>query len=384
MMPILIAPNAFKNSLDATAVAEAIAEGLRQSQLNCSLECFPVGDGGDGTATLIIRKYNGTAVSAEVRDPLGRKIQSSFGLIHTSEIAVIELADASGLRLLKANELDPLHATTHGVGELIKHALDKEVKAILMCIGGSATVDGGIGILQALGIRFLDKNNEVFNCVPENMVNMESMNCALFDSRIWNCEFIILCDVENRLLGEDGAAKIFGPQKGASVEDVKKLEEGLTKFSQITLGQLGLDMTALKYGGAAGGVAAGLSVFCNAKLVSGIDYFLDLTGFDEALQRAALVITGEGSIDVQTLRGKGPYGVALRAKQQDASVIALGGTVPDMEDDEMRKYFDVMVPINFEPVDLATAIKNTRKDLVRTAKGIGDFLDKELMPTMEL
>ena len=167
IMHILIAPNAFKNSLDALAVAEAIGEGLHQSKLNCSFEYFPVGDGGDGTAALIIQKNNGTIINAEVHDALGRNIHASFGLIDNGNTAVIELADASGIRLLQPQELDPLHATTYGTGELIKHALDKGVSKIIMCIGGSATVDGGTGILQALGIRFLNDKNEILKGLPE-------------------------------------------------------------------------------------------------------------------------------------------------------------------------------------------------------------------------
>ena len=241
-MHILIAPNAFKNSLDASAVAEAIGEGLQESKLNCSFEYFPIGDGGDGTAALIVQKHNGTIINAEVHDALGRNINASFGLIDNGNTAVIELADASGIRLLQPQELDPLHATTYGTGELIKHALDKGVNKIIMGIGGSATVDGGTGILQALGIRFLNNENEILKGLPESLVHLAAIDLSGLDKRILNCELIILCDVENKLLGETGAAKIFGPQKGASAEDVQKLEDALTKFRDIALHETGKDM----------------------------------------------------------------------------------------------------------------------------------------------
>ena len=169
-MHILIAPNAFKNSLDATAAAEAIREGLQQSKLKCTCECFPVGDGGDGTAALLIQKCGGTIVPAEVHDPLGRKIRARFGLIDNGKTAVIEMADASGLRLLRREEFDPLHATTFGTGELIKCALDRGVNKIIIGIGGSATVDGGTGILQALGVRFLDAGGKILSNLPEDLV----------------------------------------------------------------------------------------------------------------------------------------------------------------------------------------------------------------------
>jgi glycerate kinase len=376
-MHILIAPNAFKNSLDALAVAEAIGEGLHQSKLNCNFEYFPVGDGGDGTAALIIQKNNGILITGEVHDALERKINASFGLIDKGNTAVIELADASGIRLLQPHEMDPLHATTYGTGELIKQTLDKGVSKIIMCIGGSATVDGGTGILQALGIHFLNDKNEILKSMPESMVNLAAIDLSGLDKRILNCELIILCDVENKLLGETGAAKIFGPQKGASAEDVQKLEEALTKFRDIALHETVNDMAAIKHGGAAGGVAAALSVFCNAKLVNGIDYFLAITAFDEVLQKADLVITGEGSIDAQTLQGKGPYGVAFRAKEKNIPVIGIAGKVPLKADAQLQKYFDVLLSINNESFEITTAIKNTKDNLVKTAKAIGDWLALE-------
>jgi glycerate kinase len=373
-MHILIAPNAFKNSLNAFAVAEAIGEGLQKSKLNCSFEYFPIGDGGDGTADLIIKKHNGTAINVEVNDALGRKINSQFGLIDNRKTAVIELADASGIRLLQTHELKPLHATTYGTGELIKHALDKGVNKIIMCIGGSATVDGGAGILQALGIHFLNNKNEILPGLPESLVNLAAIDSTGLDKRILNCELIILCDVENKLLGESGAAKIFGPQKGASTEEVQKLENALTKLRDITLLETGKDMATIKHGGATGGVAAALSVFCNATLVNGIYHFLTINSFDAALQKADIVITGEGSIDAQTLQGKGPYGVASRAKEKNIPVIGIAGKVPLTTDIELQKYFDILISINNEPTEIATAIKNTKENLVRTAKTTGDLL----------
>lgn len=373
-MHILIAPNAFKNSLNALAVARAIGEGLQQSKLNCSFECFPVGDGGDGTAGLIVQKNNGETINVEAHDALERKINTAFGLIDNGHTAVIELADASGIRLLQPRELNPLHTTTSGTGELIKHALDKGVSKIIMCIGGSATVDGGTGILQSLGTRFLDHENEILKGLPESLIDLTAIDISGLDKRILNCELIILCDVENYLLGEAGSAKIFGPQKGASQADVQKLEYALKKFRDVALRETGIDMAAIKYGGAAGGVAAGLAVFLNAKLLNGIDHFLAITSFDEALRKADLVITGEGSIDAQTLQGKGPYGVAVRTKQKNIPVIGLAGKVPLITDTQLQKYFDVLLSINNEPVEITKAMLHTKENLARSAKSIGDLL----------
>jgi glycerate kinase len=225
-----------------------------------------------------------------------------------------------------------------------------------------------------LGIRFLNNENEILKGLPESLVHLAAIDLSGLDKRILNCELIILCDVENKLLGEAGAAKIFGPQKGASPEDVEKLEAALSKLHDIALCETGKDMAAIKHGGAAGGVAAGLSVFCNAKLVNGIDYFLSITAFDIALQKADLVITGEGSIDTQTLQGKGPYGVAIRAEEKNIPVIGIAGKVPLTTDAQLQKYFDVLLAINNEPIEITTAIQNTKDNLVRTAKAIGDLL----------
>ncbi|HVV54517.1 MAG TPA: glycerate kinase, partial [Mucilaginibacter sp.] len=296
-MHILIAPNAFKGSLSAQQAAEAIEQGLNLSGLDCTTECFPIADGGDGTGSLIIERCKGRRISRDVHDPLGRVITASFGLIDQGKTAVIEMADASGLRLLKAGEPDPVHASSYGTGELISAALDEGAKRIIIAMGGSATVDGGCGILSALGIRFTDQEGKLLKPIPAELIRMADIDASQLDPRIAGAEVAILCDVNNQLLGPHGAAQVFGPQKGASSGDVMMLEKFLENFAKLSLKISGKDMTAIKHGGAAGGATAGLFAWLNAELVNGIDYFLSLTGFDEALSRADLVITGEGSLD---------------------------------------------------------------------------------------
>ncbi|MEN0053225.1 MAG: glycerate kinase [Mucilaginibacter sp.] len=373
-MHILIAPNAFKNSLTAQAAAEAIEKGLQLSPLECTTQCFPIADGGDGTASLIIQQLQGTPVHTEVHDPLGRLITASFGLIENGRIAVIEMADASGLRLLKQDELNPLRATSFGTGELIKVALDKGVNQILIAMGGSATVDGGTGILKALGARFLDEKGLELENLPESLIDLDEVDISQMDKRLTNCEVIVLCDVDNKLLGEKGAAAIFGPQKGADADAVKKLDAALARWTDITMKSTGKDMAAVKYGGAAGGASSGVYAYLNAQLVNGIDHFLTLTGFDEALAKSDLVITGEGSIDEQTLQGKGPFGVAYRAKQKSLPVIAVAGKVPLQEDQRLSEYFDVLLAIGNEPADMTSAIKNTEQNLIRTTREIAKLI----------
>ncbi|HEY9001839.1 MAG TPA: glycerate kinase [Mucilaginibacter sp.] len=373
-MHILIAPNAFKNSLDAIQVAKAIEQGLKESRLECTTECFPIADGGDGTGSLIIERCKGVIVSQQVHDPLGRKIDSRFGLIDNGKTAVIEMADASGLRLLKKEELNPMQTSSYGTGELINAALDKGINKIIIAMGGSATVDGGCGILKALGIDFLDKDGKRLKAIPDELLKMVKIDDAGLDRRIHDTEIVILCDVNNKLLGPEGAAAIFGPQKGASPSDVKLLDEFLTKFAAVSKEQLGTDMTAIKHGGAAGGATAGLYTWLNAKLVNGIEYFLSLTGFDQALKNVDLVVTGEGSIDTQTLQGKGPYGVAFEAKKRHIPVVGLAGRIPTKPDAGLQKHFDVLLSINREFIDMPTAIANTERNLIETAHSIGDLI----------
>lgn len=373
-MRILIAPNAFKNSLSAQNATEAIRQGLLQSGLHCSLDCFPIGDGGDGTGELIIHYMNGKSVETLANDPLGRETKSYIGFLEEGKTAVIEMAGISGLKLLQEYELDPLHASSYGTGQLMQFALDNGARTIILCLGGSATVDGGCGILRAMGIRFLDKTKKELVDLPEHLVYLNSIDVSGIDQRISETAIIVLCDVHNMLLGANGASAIFGPQKGASAADIRHLEIALGKLREVALSQTGKDMNMIRYGGAAGGTAAGLYVFLNAKIVEGIEYFLDLTAFNAALEKADLLITGEGSIDLQTLNGKGPYGVARRAKQKEIPVIGVAGAVPLVDNYGLNACFDILLAIGHEPENQTTAVLHTYKNLERTAKQIGKLL----------
>jgi len=374
LMQILIAPNAFKYSLTADAVAEAIEQGLKQSSLHCSTRCFPIGDGGDGTAALLLQHMNGKSTGIDVHDPLGRTVRAPLGLADKGQTAVIEMADASGLRLLRTEEYDPLYTSSRGTGELIRYALDLHVQRIILGIGGSATVDGAAGILQALGMRFLDKNGDELTSMPDRLSELAVLDDSKIDKRIYAVTCIVMCDVDNLLLGERGAAAVFGPQKGADAKAVKKLESGLQQFRDVVREKTGLDMGTIKHGGAAGGVAAAMAVLLNAQLVHGIEYFLDITGFDKTLEQADMLITGEGSMDAQTLDGKGPFGVARRAKKKGLPVVAMAGRVPLENDPRLCEFFDVLLPIQQQPATLPEAMKNTYPNLIRTSRILGDLL----------
>jgi glycerate kinase len=375
-MYILIAPNAFKNSLSAVDAAKSIREGLLESGLTCSIACFPIGDGGDGTASLIVKHLGGSFIDTQANDPLGRKINTSIGFVDEGKTAVIEMADVSGLKLLQEKELDPLHASSFGCGELIRTALNRGAGKIILCVGGSATIDGGCGALQAMGMRFLDQSKKELTGLPQSLINLDTIDISGVDKRIFDTEFIVLCDVDNFLLGEKGAASVFGPQKGASAYDVIRLENALVRLRDVTMIQTGSDMNKIRHGGAAGGISAGLNIYLKAILVQGIEYFLDMTGFDKAIENIDLLITGEGSIDLQTLEGKGPFGVARRAKKKNITVIGLAGNVSLTANTELDRYFDLLTAVNQPSEDLKTAMLHTYANLRQKSIQLGKMISE--------
>jgi glycerate kinase len=369
---ILLAPNAFKNSLGADEVAAALAEGLKQSGIKATINCCPVGDGGDGTGKILASHLKARKQIYKTVDPFGRPITAP--VYYTSDqTAIIELSDASGLKLLQPIEYNPLLANSYGTGILIKKALDRKVKRILLAIGGSATVDGGTGMLTALGIRFLDREGTAIQKLPQGLTQLQNIGLSGMDARLQLTELVILCDVKNKLLGPNGAAKIFGPQKGATAENIRVLEKSQKRLDKIVHQTSGIKMSSLPHGGAAGGIAASLAALCNAKAVNGTNFFLDIIRFDDLLQGADIVITGEGSLDAQTLEGKAPLGVAKRAKNASIKVIGVSGQL-DSVNQKLLYYFDQLININPTKTSLATSLKNTRINLVKTGIQIGKLI----------
>jgi glycerate kinase len=304
-------------------------------------------------------------------------IDASFGWIGERRVAIVEMADASGLRLLRTDELCPLKASSRGTGELIRAALDLGAKEIAICVGGSATVDGGVGLLQALGVRFLNDKGCELSELPQDLVHLDAIDLAGLDPRLSGvdpCRITVFCDVDNMLLGSTGAAAVFGPQKGATPDMVVRLEDGLRQLALVAGRYSDRRMETERHGGAAGGAAAGLFGLLDARLVNGIERFLDITDFDLALAEADWVITGEGSIDEQTLNGKGPYGIALRAKLRGIPVVALAGRVPRTGGEALNDYFDGLFAIGDGPADLASALAYTGENLRRMGRQIGNML----------
>ena len=354
-MRILVAPNAMKGSLSASDFADAIEEGLKLADGSTEVLKRPLADGGDGTNELLIKVLNGLFIPVQVHDPLGRVIVSRFGWLSESKCAVIEMAEASGLKLLATDELNPMKASSRGTGELILAAIEKGAQKIILGIGGSATVDGGIGILKALGFRLSDKSGIEINEGGEGLNQIVKIFKDNVNPNILNCEIIIATDVKNPVLGNEGAATIYGPQKGATPLMVNDLESGLQNYVRILEQVSHKELDELVGGGAAGGVALPLIAFLNAHMESGAELIMELLGVLDELKKCDLVITGEGCIDLQTCQGKGPAVVALAAREAGIPVIAIGGTIRD----EASALFDGIFSITDGPLSLEDAMANS-------------------------
>lgn len=370
-MQILIAPNAFKGSLDAVQAARAIQLGLESSVLQPSCVLQPIADGGDGMLDVMLSQANGKKLYATVEDPLGRPVKAAYGLIQDGKTAVIEMAEASGLRLLSSEERDPRKTSTFGTGQLIQAALDQGVSEIVVGVGGSATVDGGLGIVQALGVSLRDEGGKEVPRGSDGLKVLHSIDVTNLDSRLQQCRVTVPCDVTNTLVG---AAEVFGPQKGASPELVAEIEAYFLRYDQLVRKHLGKEIAHLPRGGAAGGVSAALYAFLNADLVNGTEYLLAKTGFRSALNQADLLITTEGALDQQTQEGKGPFYVARQAKEQKKPVIMLVGSVPSDYSPEDYPDYNAIFPIGPRPQSLDEALQHTGENLKRTAQQMGNLL----------
>lgn len=322
---ILIAPDSFKDCLSSEDTARFIGEGILQCYPEANITIFPVADGGEGTASCIAYHRGGRWKELTVNDPLNRYIKSNYLILQDEDTAVVELAGASGLELLKPYERNALKTSTLGTGELIKDALDCGLNRIILTIGGSATVDGGTGIAAALGFRFYDNcGNELTPCGEDN-VKISRIDKTSIHPGLSNAEIIIACDVKNLLNGDEGAARVYGPQKGADEEAVKMLEKGLENLSSLVMKDTGFDASKHPGTGAAGGASLFLLAYGNALLRGGFDIVMELTGFAEAVRSAGLVISGEGKIDSQTAYGKVVASIAEVASREKKPLILVSG-----------------------------------------------------------
>jgi glycerate kinase len=370
-MKIVIAPDSFKESLSAEAVAEAIARGFQTVFNDAELVLLPVADGGEGTTDSLVAATKGQRFTRQATGPLGESGEAFWGLLGDGQTAVVETAAASGLDLIDPSRRDPLTATTRGTGELILAAIDKGANHIIVGLGGSATNDGGAGMLQALGIGLLDVEGQQIPSGGAGLAKLNSIDLTSLDSRLSNIRFDVACDVDNPLIGDNGASAIFGPQKGATPEMVKALDANLKHFAAITQQTTGKDIISIPGAGAAGGLGGAFLGFLNATLKSGIDIVLDAVDYETHLEGASLVITGEGRIDSQTIRGKTPIGVSKRAKAfGNIPVIALAGSVSEDSDIVHEHGIDALFSVVPGVVSLENALADADENLYRTARNV--------------
>ena len=354
-MKIVIASDSFKGSMSSVDVAQAAERGIHQVFPDCQVVAVNVADGGEGTVEAIVDALGGEIITAKVSDPLGRKIEARYGI--AGDTAIIEMAAASGLPLLKAEERNPWATSTQGTGEMIMDAIARGCRKFLVGIGGSATNDAGTGMLQAMGFRFYDANRQLItSCCGGRMAEIASIDDSAVPEDVRQSVFTVACDVDTPFCGPEGAAPVFAPQKGADAEMVNRLDAGMASLAKVIADKYGVDVVPVAGAGAAGGMGGAFYAFLHATLKKGIDMVLDAIDFDSTIQGADLVITGEGKVDFQTAKGKTAAGVLSRAKQQHIPVIAICGCV-EICDSLLQMGFAGIYPILEEKVPLEVAMQ---------------------------
>ncbi len=364
-MKILIAADSFKDALDSYRVCQAIERGLKKAEPSIETLCFPMADGGEGTSDVLLYHLGGKKRELIVSDPLFRPIKSDYLISADGNAAFIEMAKSSGLQLLTMNERNPKLTTTFGLGEMINDAIDLGVKNIILAIGGSATNDAGIGMATALGYKFSDKNQYKLTGTGGDLIHVAHVEVSSeIHQKLSGKTFSVICDVRNPLYGPEGAAHIFGRQKGATDDDIISLDKGLKNLADITRRY---DSATQEGAGAAGGLGFGAMVFLNATLYGGIDLIMDITKFEQQVQSSDIIITGEGKIDSQTFQGKLIQGITTLAGKYHKPVIALCGTLDITQEEITKLGLKAAFSINKRPYEITLALSETEKNLESTA-----------------
>ncbi|MEE4816272.1 glycerate kinase [Pseudomonas alliivorans] len=369
-MKIVIAPDSFKDSLSAQAVANAIASGLAEVWPDAELVKCPMADGGEGTIEALLDACQGQWMSAQVSGPLGDRLEAHWGWLAQSRTAIIEMAMASGLQLLTLTQRDACLTSTAGTGQLISAALDAGAQRVILAIGGSATNDGGSGMISALGARFLDRDDRPLPGGGLALADLARIDLSGLDPRLAGVRVEIAADVDNPLCGPNGASHIFGPQKGASPDQVLALDAALAHFADHSARTLGQDLRDSPGSGAAGGMGFAAKAYLNASFRAGVEVVADLTGLEQALRGADLVITGEGRFDAQTLRGKTPLGVARVAQRQQVPVIVLAGTLGEGYEQLYQHGISAAFALTSGPMDLEKACREAPRLLHERARDV--------------
>ncbi|PUW88184.1 glycerate kinase [Cronobacter sakazakii] len=367
---IVIAPDSFKESLSAMDVARAIEAGFREIYPQAHYVCVPMADGGEGTVEAMVAATGGQIITTPVTAPLGNKVDGFFGLLGDGETAVVEMAAASGLHLVPTAQRDPRITTSYGTGELILAALERGVKAIIIGIGGSATNDGGAGMMQALGARFLDGEGRELAPGGAALARLERLDLSALDPRLAQVNVTAACDVDNPLCGEKGASAVFGPQKGATPAMVTELDAALRRFGEQLEAATGKAIISAPGAGAAGGMGAALLGMLNAELRPGIEIVIESLGLAQAVRDADLVITGEGRLDSQSIHGKTPVGVARVAKQFQRPVVAIAGSLTPDYQIVHEHGIDAAFSVIDRIVTLQEALDDAERNLRVTARNV--------------
>ena len=374
-MKIVLAPQAFKGSISALAVAQAMSQGIRRVLPDAETVLVPVADGGDGTLETLVEVSGGEIRVSQVTGPLGEKVIARWGAMGDGVTAVIEMARTSGLVLVPVSRRDPLVTTTYGLGETIKEALDAGFRKFIIGIGGSSTNDAGAGMAQALGVSFVDNAGRELPFGGGALSRLDRIDHSGLDSRVLESEFQVACDVNNPLTGPEGASAIYGPQKGATPELVIQLDDALKHFAAIVKRDTGHDIENVPGAGGAGGLGGGLMAFLHAQLIQGVDIVFDRLDLDKHMEGADLVITGEGCLDHSTVYSKAPIGVAERAKERGIPVVAISGSLGDKYDQVHPRGIDAVVAITSRPMTLEEAseraaelVANVTEEVIRFMK----------------
>ena len=375
MTKYVVAPDSFKESMTAKEVCDAMEKGIKKADSAAEVIKVPMADGGEGTVDSLVDATNGQRITVEVTGPLGNKISAYYGILGNGTTAVIEMAKASGLEIVEKDKRNPMITTTFGTGELIKDALDHNVKEIIIGLGGSSTNDGGSGMAQALGAKLLDQNNHQIPFGGGNLDKLDKIDISNLDSRLRDVKIILASDVTNPLIGKDGASRVFGPQKGATPEMVEKLENNLQHYAKIIKRDLNKDVASVSGAGAAGGLGAGLMAFTTCEMRRGVDLAIEVTKLEEKIRDTDYVFTGEGGTDFQTKFGKTPYGVAKLGKKYHKPVISLAGYLGEGIDSLYSEGFTAIFGIIPGACDLSTALKNGSSNVARTTENIVRLLN---------
>ncbi|MCC6793572.1 MAG: glycerate kinase [Candidatus Hydrogenedentes bacterium] len=372
-MRVVIAPDSYKECATAARVSNAIAAGVKRACPNAEIVCVPMADGGEGTVEALVSATKGTLQTTRVTGPMGQPVDAMWGMLGDGHTAVIEMATASGLALVPRDKRDPRVATTRGTGELIRAALDRGVTGMILGIGSSATNDGGAGMAQALGYSLFDENGNELPPGGAALARLAHVDSSKVHPRLAHCEVLVACDVTNPLCGQNGASRVYGPQKGATPEMVEELDAALRHYATIIEAELKPGVSVIPGSGAAGGMGAGLMAFAGGRLQSGIELVADAAQLDVAISNADLVITGEGRIDGQTVNGKTPVGVARVARRFRVPVVALAGSLGPGYQSVYEHGVHAVFSICDSPMKLDDAIERVEELLTNAGESITHF-----------